>query len=83
MITTVFKINFVKIKQPNVFIRTFRKDSKSIDGISFGTSSTVIHVHTRTLMTLFTFRLPFFTNYFIDLCMSHSFVSLKLKFFFF
>lgn len=46
VITTVFKINFVKIKYPNVFIRTFRKDSKSIDGISFGTSSTITYKNT-------------------------------------
>ena len=41
------------------FKANIAKHSKSIDRISFGP---VLLLHTRTLMTLFTFRSPFFTN---------------------
>ena len=78
------------------FKANIAKHPKSIDGISLGP---VLLLHTTTLMTLFSFRLPFFHKLLLLLLLllllsllllllsfyylSHSFVSSWLKFFFF
>ena len=71
------------------FKANIAKHPKSIDRISLGP---VLLLHTTTLMTLFSFRLPFFHKLLLLLLLllllsfyylSHSFVSSWLKFFFF